>query len=528
MTLPKIVKTLLVALIVIYIVSTCLLLHKQLKSNNSRQISYVPQILHKINLTERTSLNNITITFDDINLQNSTRAEQNAPNETKTNTTMSLNILLLYADDWRHDTLSAAESSRVIQTPFLDSLAKQGVRFRYNCVTTSICWISRATLFTGQFYSRHNQTRMAPPIYFYDYWNETYPGLLRDNGYYVGHVGKWHLWDFPSKNYDFSREYEGSHWYPSEERPEGRVHVTKKNEEDALEFLRSRPKDKPFCLTVAFFATHAEDNSVEQYKPQPESMHMYVNDTVPVPLSATQAAWEAMPSFFTDNNEGRVRWRKRFDKPEKFQSMMKNYFRMASEVDSACQAIVQELEQQGNLDNTLIIFTTDNGYFHNEHLLADKFYPHQESIRVPLIIRDPRMPKGRIGTTNDDFTLSVDLAPTILSAAGIVPPSRMQGRDISVLYRDDLNEDLLSSPWREEFYYELPILFGSDADNICPSEALVRKDFKLINWTYHMQEQLFDLRKDPWELEDVFNDTKHKEILSDMRKQLSVWREAVK
>jgi hypothetical protein len=98
--------------------------------------------------------------------------------ETATTTEEPLNILLLYADDWRHDTLSSAETGSVIKTPFLDLLAKQGVRFLYNCVTSSICWISRVTLLTGQFQSRHKQTTMKPPIYFYKYWNETFPGKV--------------------------------------------------------------------------------------------------------------------------------------------------------------------------------------------------------------------------------------------------------------------------------------------------------------------------------------------------------------
>jgi arylsulfatase len=352
--------------------------------------------------------------------------------------------------------------------------------------------------------------------------------LLRENGYHIGHVGKWGMWDFPSASYDFARQYEGRHWYEDRKRPGGRVHVTKRNEEDAIEFLTSRPRDRPFCLTVAFFATHAEDNAVEQYKPMPESMHLYVNDTVPLAPSATQEAWEAMPYFFNERNEGRVRWRKRFDEPEKFQTMMKNYFRMATEVDSACNIIVEELNKQGILNSTLVIFTTDNGYFHSEHMLADKFYPHQESIRVPLIIRDPRMSQGRIGTTNSDFTLSIDLAPTILSAAKIIPPLKMQGRDISVLYRDDLANHMISNPWRTDFYYELPQLNKVDINVICPSEALVRKDFKLINWTHHMQEQLFDLQKDPWEIIDVINNTQHQLMLIQMRERLRELREFVK
>lgn len=91
-----------------------------------------------------------------------------------------LNILLLYADDWRHDTLGAASNNSVVKTPFLDALAKQGMRFRHNCVTTSVCWISRATLNTGQYYSRHKQRLIAPPVFYYEYWNETYPGEFKE------------------------------------------------------------------------------------------------------------------------------------------------------------------------------------------------------------------------------------------------------------------------------------------------------------------------------------------------------------
>ena len=123
------------------------------------------------------------------------------------------------------------------------------------------------------------------------------------------------------------------------------------------------------------------------------------------------------------------------------------------------------------LDNTLVIFTGDNGYFHGEHGIADKWYPHQESIRVPLIVRDPRMTAKQHGRTNDDFTLNVDLAPTILAAVGIPAPSTMQGRDIAPLY-------LLANkpPWRTEFFYEHAMLQSKDF--IPASQALVRKDWK--------------------------------------------------
>ena len=431
-----------------------------------------------------------------------------------------MNILLLYADDWRHDTLGVAGNA-VVKTPTIDKLAEQGMRFTHNCVTTSICGISRANLYTGQWMSRHgaNKFKMWDTP-----WEETYPGLLRDNGYWLGHVGKWHNGKFPKDKYDFSTLYHGRHWYKDKNEPGGKIHVTKRNERDALKFLDERPKDKPFVLNVCFFATHAEDPHKDQFLPQPESMELYKNLKVPVPANATQESWENLPDFFDDTNEGRRRWYWRFDTPEKFQRMMKNYYRMATEVDSTCGVILDKLKEQGVLDNTLVIFTTDNGYYHAEHGLADKWYPHEESIRVPLVIVDPRMDKKKIGTTNDEFTLSVDLAPTILRAAGIKQPERMQGRDIADLYAT-LNPAGAMPPWRTEFFYEHPPFAG---DRIPPSEALARKDFKYMYWPKHDVEQLFDLKADPIEEVDLAGNPKYADKLAEMRKRFKELKEKAK
>ena len=417
-----------------------------------------------------------------------------------------LNILVLYADDWRHDTLGVA-GNPVVKTPRLDALASQGMRFTQNCVTTSVCGVSRACLYTGQWMSRNGCTGFSM---FTTPWEQTYPGLLRDNGYHVGHVGKWHNGGFPAKHYDFSRYYHGKHWYKDKDgKP---IHVTQRNENDALEFLQTRPKDKPFCLTLCFFATHAEDRHPDQFRPQPESMKLYQDITIPVPPNATQESWQRLPSFFDEKNEGRNRWHWRFDEPGKYQRMMKNYYRLATEVDSTCGKVLDELKKQGVLDNTLVIFTTDNGYYHAEHGLADKWYPHQESIRVPLIIRDPRMPEKNHGATNEDFTLSVDLAPNILSAAGLEAPKGMQGKDMAALY---LTDD--KPGWRTEFFYEHPCI--RDKTFIPASEALVRKDWKYIYWPQHQVEQLFDLKADPREENDLVQVAAHANMLDEMRQR---------
>ena len=166
-----------------------------------------------------------------------------------------------------------------------------------------------------------------------------------------------------------------------------------------------------------------------------------------------------------------------------------------------------------------MIFTTDNGYFHGDHGLADKWYPHQESIRVPLIVSDPRMPTRKAGTTNDDFTLNVDLAPTILAATGLIAPATMQGRDFSPLYGEDKKPE-----WRTEFFYEHAIIKNSDF--IPASEALVRKDMKFMLWPDFQYEELFDLKADPSETNNIV--AQKKEVADEMRKRFAELKAAAR
>jgi arylsulfatase len=427
-----------------------------------------------------------------------------------------MNVVVLYADDWRHDTLGVA-GHPVVQTPHLDQLSRDGVRFTRACVTTAICGVSRANLYTGQWMSRHGNVGFKP---WETPWSETYLGLLRANGYFVGHVGKWHNGPIPAENFDFSRSYYRTHWITE---PDGtKTHVTQKNENDALEFLATRPADQPFYLTVAFFATHAEDHNPLQFLPQPESMALYEDVTIPVPPNATDESFNRLPDFVAhEGNEGRNRWHWRFDTPAKYQIMMKNYYRLATEVDSTSGRIIAELERQGVRDNTLIIFTTDNGYYHAEHGLADKWYPHEESIRVPLVISDPRIPDNKRGTTNDDFALSVDLAPTILAAAGVASPARMQGADLTPLYLAETPAD-----WRTEFFYEHPTIRNKDF--IPASQALVQKDWKYLYWPEFDREQLFDLTADPREENDLVAQSAHAPRLAAMRTRFAELKAAAK
>ncbi len=439
--------------------------------------------------------------------QHSSRAAEESP----------MNVVVLFADDWRHDTLSCA-GNPIVKTPNIDAMARDGVRFTHNYVTTSICGVSRATLFTGQWMSRHGNRAFEA---FQTPWQETYPGLLRSKGYYVGHIGKWHNGKFPADNFDVGSAYGNTHW--QKEQGGKQIHVTKKNERDALQFLKERPKDKPFCLTLAFFATHAEDSNPKQYLPQPESMSLYKDSIVPTPANGRDEDFHKLPKFLAqDKNEGRVRWHWRFDTPQRYQEYMKNYYRLATEVDATCGVVIEELKRQGVLNNTLVIFTTDNGYYHGEHGLADKWYPHEESIRVPLVICDPRIPASARGQVRDEMTLNADLAPTILAATETRAPSTMQGRDVSPLYLSPNK----TQDWRTEYFYEHGTI--SNIERIPSSEALVRKDIKYMYWPDYNVEQLFDLTVDPHENNDIIHDSKYSDRLTELRTRFAALKAAAK
>jgi arylsulfatase A-like enzyme len=348
-------------------------------------------------------------------------------------------------------------------------------------------------------------------------WSKTYPGVLRASGYFTGQIGKWHNGAFPKEQFDFGRAYGGRFWMP--QAAGERVHVTMKNEQDALEFLHTAPSDQPFCLTLAFFATHAEDGHPEQFLPQSSSADLYANAEIPQPAASSAEHLSRLPAFLRDErNEGRVRWHWRFDDEAKRMEMMRRYYRLATEVDSACGRILSALRETQRLDQTLVVFTTDNGYFHGEHGLADKWYPYEESIRVPCIVRDPRLPPEQRGQVIEEMTLSVDIAPTLLQAAGAKVPSGMQGVDLAPLY---LAKE--RPAWREEFYYEHPII--DRKERIPSSEALVRRDLKYIYWPDYEYEELFDLRLDPNETQNLASDPSRAAELIDLRQRLAQLRD---
>jgi Arylsulfatase A and related enzymes len=385
-------------------------------------------------------------------------------------------------------------------------------------------------LFSGQWASRHQSYKLKCPHFTKgENWNHTWPAILRRNNYHIGHIGKWqyHNNDLATR-FHFHHGFEGRHWYNWNRKLVSGEDLAR---ESTIRFLRERPKEKPFAVTVAFYPPKPVGNDRapgKQWFPKNETRALYDNVTIPEPYNHTHA-YSLLPKFLhTDRTAAEKRWYERYRTSEHYQEAMKNIYALITQVDQACKEIIDEVKKQGLYNNTMIIFTTDNGMFHGAHGLAGKWYPYQESIRVPLIIYDPRMPKEKVGTIDDSFTLNVDLAETILGAAGLRPAKEMQGRDISDLYLPNMKNGktaLERKPWRQEFFYEFSIF---DEKFIPSSKALVRKKWKFIDWYMNNYTQLFDLENDPLELYDVKENAENANIVTEMRARLNQLRDGLK
>jgi arylsulfatase len=432
---------------------------------------------------------------------------------------MPMNIVMLVIDDTRWDSIGAA-GNKTVRTPRIDRLASEGIRFAQARVATSICMTSRASLLTGQYMSRHGIDRFGKQLT-PDAFARTYPGVLRAAGYWTGYVGKYDVGAARPADFDFVRAYHGRHWVDGANGE--RVHVTEQNARDTIDFLRARPKDKPFLLSVGYFAPHAEDNAKEQYLPQEWSAALYEGVKVPPSPLADAKYLRALPPFLSgESNEGRIRFKWRFDTPARYQEYMIRYYRLITEVDAAVGRLVDELKAQGVYDNTLIAFIGDNGYFHGDRGLADKWYPYEQALRVPLIVRDPRLPPRSRGATRDQLALNIDVAPTIVSAAGLPVPDVMQGRDLSALYLGA--KAAASTPaWRDEFFYEHPTI--TSRDRIPSSQGVIRRDWKYVYWPEFDYEQLFNLKDDAQELRNLADDAAYAGQRAKMRQKLDEWRQ---
>jgi len=424
-------------------------------------------------------------------------------------------IVFFLTDDMRYDAMGCA-GNPVVRTPHIDQLASEGMLFRNSFVTTSICMTSRASILTGQYERRHGISDFNMPLG-EEAFAQTYPALLRKAGYYTGFVGKWGLGGaLPKEQFDYFTGYTGQGRYFEEGDPE---HLTRKLTRQALAFLEEAPADRPLLLCISYKAPHCQDRAERQFPPDPAYETLYRDATIPVPASATPDAFASLPEFL-QRSEGRTRWERRFATPEMYQATVKDYYRLVTGVDVSVGTILDRLKQAGLDARTVVIFTSDNGFFLGEHGLAGKWFMYEESIRVPLIVRDPRVPAAARGRQVDAMALNIDVAPTILALAGLDAPDAMQGRSLASWLRGG------SPDWRKEFFYEHTFDFR---DRIPPCEGVRTTRYKYIRYVNAdpVHESLFDLEQDPHELNNLAGDPALSAVLDELRESWRQWRRKV-
>jgi len=421
------------------------------------------------------------------------------------------NILFFFIDDQRYDTLGVA-GNRMAKTPTIDNLARQGVRFKNAFVTTSICAASRASVFTGLVERTHGYTFGTPPIR-KDHVDTSYPAMLRAAGYRTGFVGKFgvQIETRPEESmFDFFSERDRPYL---RKQPDGTTrHIDEINMEHAVGFLDGCSAEQPFCLSISFSSTHAEDSDKENHYPCIEAVKGMFEDSIfPPPLLDSPEIFESQPAFLRESmNRERFFWR--WDTPEKYQKNMRAYFRLLSGVDYMIAQILGKLEKQGLAENTVVIYASDNGYYMAERGFAGKWSHYEESLRVPLIVYDPRTPENLRGRVLDPMALNIDIPATMLDIAGVAAPERYQGRSLMPWVNGDSPGD-----WRTEFFCE----HRMKNEKIPTWEGIHGQRYVYARYDGQTPpyEFLHDLEKDPYQLHNYARDEACAATLEEFRKR---------
>ncbi|MGY8639658.1 MAG: sulfatase-like hydrolase/transferase [Verrucomicrobiales bacterium] len=426
------------------------------------------------------------------------------------------NIVFFFTDDQTSSTIGCY-GNPIVKTPNIDGLAARGTRFENATVCQAICWVSRTTILTGltgRSYGTASNPDQARP----DAVETLYTDILRKNGYRTGQFGKWHA-KMP-KGYvkeDHFDEMEVIGRNPFYKKmPDGTLrHETEVIVDRGIEFIKNQPKDKPFAVNMWFNACHAEDGDRRPgigHFAWPRAVDgMYDETEMYRPKLDDPAIFDAQPDFLkTTINRERYFWR--WNTEDKYQTNMRAYFRMVSGIDGAIGRFMAALEEAGLAENTIIVYSADNGYHMGNRGFAGKWSHYEEALRVPLIVCDPRVPKEQQGKVSETPVMNLDLPSTFLDWAGAKIPERYQGAS----FKSIVEVDETPSDWRTESFHE----HFAVRNRIPAFEGLRNGDFKYVRYFDHEDyEFLHDLKADPDELVNLASDPKHAAMLSEMRER---------
>ncbi len=437
----------------------------------------------------------------------------------------SPNIVFILIDDLRWDELGIA-GHPYIRTPNIDRIGREGAVFRNAFMTTPLCSPSRASFLTGQYAHTHgitdNVDRSAA-----SHQLRTFPLLLHESGYETAFIGKWHMGndETPRPGFDRWVSFKGQGTYlnaPLNE--DGRSvkssgYITDVLNDYAIEFIRRR-HEKPFLVYVAHKAIHPEvtqndDGSVdlsaaERFIPAPRHEQAFTGVTIPRRENYGRAP-AGKPALLRQIGNlpplgaGTVTTDRAILERQ----------RTILAIEDGVGEILKALKETGQLDNTILVFTSDNGYFYGEHGLGvERRLAYEESIRLPLLMRYPKLIKP--GTIRDEMALNIDLAPTLLSLTGVPVPLEMQGRSLAPLLKG------ARTPWRDSFLIEYY------SDKVFP--RIVQMGYKAVRsrrWKYihylelNGMDELYDLKTDPFEMTNVIDQPAARKALVRMKQELN-------
>ncbi len=421
------------------------------------------------------------------------------------------NLVVMMTDDQRFDAMSCAGNA-VLKTPNMDRIAAEGMRFRNMFVTNSLCAPSRATLMTGLYSHSHGVRDNAAGRPDVPLSIPFVSDHLRAAGYEVAFCGKSHAKSaFRDRKWDyyFGFKDQGNYLKPViAEGTDGKDTPYTGWMDDvvtdhAVAWLK-RKREKPFCLFLFFKAPHRSWNPPPRYK------DLFADAKIPKP-SLWDADRAAKPSAFAkaDNKIGGFK-----DVPD-LDHFLKDYYRVLTGVDDNVAKVFGALKEIGHLDDTLMMYTSDNGFFAGEWQAFDKRFMHEPSIRVPMLVRYPKVAKA--GSLCDRMVLNVDIAPTLLDAAGVAVPKEMQGRSMLPLLKDPKAEG--RKDWLYE-YYEYP-----GPHSVRKHRGVRTERYKYIHYYDEPQEyELYDLQKDPEERENLYGKKGYEEVTDTLRKRLQELR----
>lgn len=469
------------------------------------------------------------------------------------------NIVFIMTDDHGYQAMSAYDDT-YIQTPNLDRIAREGVLFRNSFVTNSICAPSRAVLLTGK--HSHLNGQIDNRVRF-DSSQATFPKYLQAAGYQTALIGKWHLRSEPTGFDHYERLIGQGNYYNTDfiengERKSSTGYVTDVITDKSINWLENRDREKPFCLLVHHKATHriwmpdtallndfagvefpVPDNYFDAYEGREAAtyheMGVFKDMDIVYDLKMLDEEGEFQTRYrrFYENMYGRMNdeqraaWDAFYDpiirdfkaaKLEgkelalwKYQRYMQDYLKCVRSVDNNVGRLLDYLDEKGLAENTLVVYTSDQGFYLGEHGWFDKRYMYEESLRTPLAMRFPK--DMEIKGASDALVQNIDYAPTFMDLAGLEVPEDMQGHSLIPMLQSDTAE------WRNAIYYHY---YEYPNEHGVKKHFGVRTDrYKLIHFYEDIDTwELYDLEKDPHEMHNLYGEPEYETVSTDLKLRL--------